>query len=292
MQSNKLTRLLAKLSVWAPPGHFYSPVVDRKDPNVRAIMDNFDHLALTASSGIDLDPARILRTLEDISVFHAELPFTDQPNPNTRYYFSNGRYDWGDAVVYFGIMRHFRPARIIEIGGGYSSCVAMDTNDLFFDGRMELMFIEPFPKLLFSLMRPDDRYRANVRVAKLQDVPLSIFEDLRENDILFIDSSHVAKTGSDVNDYMFRILPSLRPGVLIHIHDIPYPFEYSPQWVLKENRSWNEAYLLRAFLQFNASFEIIYYNHYVQREFPDKLAARMPTCMRNTGAAIWLRRVK
>ena len=89
---------------------------------------------------------------------------------------------------------------------------------------------------------------------------------------------------------MFRILPRLRAGVCVHIHDIPYPFEYPAAWITGENRSWNEVYLLRAFLQYNRSWQIIYWNHFVLRKMLDELRAAMPVCLRNGGASIWLQK--
>ena len=101
----------------------------------------------------------------------------------------------------------------------------------------------------------------------------------------------MAKVASDVNDCFFRILPALRPGVVIHFHDIGYPFEYPPEWVLKDRRSWNEAFLLRAFLQYNDRYRVFYFNHFVQRRFERVLGDRMPLCLKNCGAGIWLRKL-
>jgi hypothetical protein len=119
-----------------------------------------------------------------------------------------------------------------------------------------------------------------------------VFERLEENDILFLDSSHVSKTGSDVNYYLFEILPVLKPGVLVHVHDILYPFEYLKEWVLGEKRSWNETYALRAFLQYNSAFEIVYWNNFASHRLREELAHLMPLCLENEGGSIWLRRVR
>ncbi len=91
-------------------------------------------------------------------------------------------------------------------------------------------------------------------------------------------------------DYLFRIFPALNPGVVIHVHDIPYPFEYGPDWIEQENRSWNEAHALRAFLRYNRRFEVIYFNHYMLRKHPE-LLARTPLCLRNCGGSLWLRKL-
>jgi hypothetical protein len=120
---------------------------------------------------------------------------------------------------------------------------------------------------------------------------LAQFENLDENDVLFIDSSHVAKIGSDVNFLMFEVLPRLKPGVIIHLHDIFWPFEYPQSWI-DEGRAWNEAYLIRAFLQFNEAFEVLLFNSYLGQRQGDLVRGIMPRFMRTTGASLWLRKTR
>lgn len=138
-----------------------------------------------------------------------------------------------------------------------------------------MTFIEPYPELFYKLMRDGDREQVNVISSKLQGIPLDTFSTLVENDILFIDSTHVAKVDSDVNCLFSQILPALNRGVYIHIHDIFYPFEYPRDWIEK-NWAWNELYVLRAFLQFNQQFEIVLFNHYLAMFHRDKLSAAVP----------------
>jgi hypothetical protein len=123
----------------------------------------------------------------------------------------------------------------------------------------------------------------------IQNVDLAMFEELAANDILFVDSTHVSKTGSDVNRIFFEILPALASGVYIHFHDIFYPFEYPMDWVY-EGRAWNEAYMLRTFLQYNQAFEIVCFNTFLERFFRDFFVEHMPLCLKNTGGSIWLRK--
>jgi hypothetical protein len=161
------------------------------------------------------------------------------------------------------ILRHFKPKRIIEVGSGFSSAVIIDTNEIFFDGEIQVRFIEPFPDRLnwfLSGTRKPEHYFLHEK--KVQQVPDSEFLALEENDLLLIDSSHVSKLGSDVNHLFFNILPKIKKGVIVHIHDICYPFEYPEPWV-KEKRFWNEAYLLRSFLTFNDHYEIQLFNGFI-----------------------------
>src|SRR5690606_4967570 len=105
----------------------------------------------------------------------------------------------------------------------------LDCNDLEFSGKITFTFVEPFADRLKSLLREADQDH-RIHESRCQDVPLEVFSALQDGDILFIDSSHVSKVGSDVNDQLFRILPALAPGVFVHFHDIFWPFEYPPEW--------------------------------------------------------------
>lgn len=149
---------------------------------------------------------------------------------------------------------------------------------------------DPFPQRLQSLLRSGDESRVAILQHRLEEIALERFRLLDDNDILFADSTHVSKIGSDVNRLVFEILPVLRPGVYVHFHDIFYPFEYPEPWVY-EGRAWNEAYLLRAFLQFNRAFKIRLFNTFLAQFHGDLLAHKMPLCLRNPGGSLWIQRV-
>jgi predicted O-methyltransferase YrrM len=296
IETPKETRMpeTSEAATWVPPGHYYSPLVDPHDPHVHQLLEVYWESELPPDCGVAINDAEMLSRLDKLSKFYPDLPFSTEKSGTTRYHYENPAFGYGDAIVYSTMIRHLRPKRIIEVGSGYSSAVAMDTNDLFFDGRIELTFIEPYPDTFLSMLttETDDRYRSSLVQSKLQDAPTSLFRTLKRNDILFIDSSHVAKMASDVNYYFQQILPLLAQGVVIHIHDIPYPFEYPPDWIRAENRSWNEAYLLFAFLQFNPNFRVTYFNHYMFRKHRQVIEEKMPLCLQNPGASIWLERIK
>ncbi len=105
--------------------------------------------------------------------------------------------------------------------------------------------------------------------------------------MLFIDSTHVSKVGSDVNFLFFEVLPRLRPGVHVHVHDIAYPFEYPREWVL-EGRAWNEAYLLRAFLTGNPHWQIDLWPSVLQLRHPEVMAATLHARTPVDGGSLWL----
>lgn len=275
--------------LWVPPGHFYSPIT--LDAEVGANAERIFDRSSMELPGIDLDIPGQLELYDRILAMHDELDrMPHSESSDYRYYSDNNYFPFCDAFFLAGILRLFRPRRVIEVGSGFSSCVFLDIDEKYLGERMEMTFIEPNPERLESLLRGGDDRRHRIYRARVQDVPLEIFDELASGDILFIDSSHVAKTGSDVNHLFFHVLPRLAPGVLVHVHDIHYPFEY-PENEVYEGRSWNEAYLVRAFLQYNRDFGILLYpsgfGHHggaVGRELPER-------CMQPMGPSLWLRRV-
>ncbi|SHM64622.1 Methyltransferase domain-containing protein [Flavobacterium xanthum] len=184
------------------------------------------------------------------------------------------------------MIRHFEPKKIIEVGSGYSSMIMLDTNELFFKNQIDLTFIDPNPERLYSLMKESDKNKTTVIEKDVQIIPLDIFKKLQAGDILFIDSTHVSKTGSDVNYILFEILPILTTGVLIHFHDIFYPFEYPKEWVFN-GFNWNEDYILKAFLMYNEKFEIKLFSNYLHKHHKD-VFKQIPLFYNDTGANLWL----
>ena len=187
--------------------------------------------AMRELPGIDLRLDEQLALLSELAAYYAEMPFSTAESPDRRYHFDNGYYTYSDAIFLYSMIRHIRPRRIIEIGSGWSSFVMLDTNELFFESRIELTFIEPYADRLRSRLHARDQQTATVIEAPLQSADLSLFDALGPGDMLFVDSSHVAKIDSDVNRIVFEVLPRLAPGVLIHVHDISFPFEYPMQWL-------------------------------------------------------------
>ncbi len=271
------------------PGHFYStiPAVEDYFPILPKLLDK----SLIDLPGIELNLDKQKKFLQECLPFYSEIPFPNEKENEFRYYFKNLYFTAPDAISLFFILRYFKPKKIIEIGSGFSSAVIMDTNDFFFEGNMEAIFIEPFPdRLNWFLSRSKKQNSYVLHEKKVQDVPDSEFFDLKENDLLFIDSSHVSKLGSDVNHLFFNILPKLKKGVVVHIHDICFPFEYPEKWVY-EKRFWNEAYLLRAFLTFNDHYEIILFNGFVSIKNHEWLKENMPILLAE-GGSIYLKKIK
>jgi len=272
---------------FVPPGHFYSPIVD-----TAVVAPLFGAGApLRAPAAVEIDASVHLATWERLLPYLQSQPFGDEKTPGWRYFFNNPAFAHADGSVLHAMLRCFRPRRLVEAGSGYSSACAMDTIDRFLDGEVQVTFIEPYPQLLKELIGQERLERCTVVPHGVQAADPRIFEALEAGDILFIDSTHVMKTGSDVCHELFDILPRLKPGVLVHFHDVFWPFEYPEKWVVQENRSWNELYGLRAFLMYNKAFRIEFFSDYFFQHFRPRIEAEFPTMLKHSGGSLWLSKV-
>jgi hypothetical protein len=268
-----------------PAGHYYSPIVSVDDIRQRE-KDIWRGAATDGIKGIDLNTAAQVQLAGQLSGYYSEIPFTKEKAGTLRYWFGNNYYSYTDGIVLYAMIRHFKPRQIIEVGSGYSSALMMDVNELFFGNRIGLHFIEPYPDRLYSLMPEKDKRSATVMEKPVQDIDPGFFRQLGAGDILFIDSSHVSKCGSDVNYLLFEILPMLNSGVLVHFHDVFYPFEYPKDWVLS-GWNWNEDYLLKAFLMYNNAFTIRFFSNYLHVHHQGAFR-EMPMSYLNTGGSFWI----
>ena len=221
------------------PGHYYSPATSGADRE-RAV--DWRDLEPT---GIDLDERGQEQLVRDLATLMTELP-EDRWQPG------NEMYGRADAAVLHAMLRHHRPGRLLEVGSGYSTAVALDVVERHLPG-LRITCVEPNTERLRSRLRDGDDVA--VVEAPVQEVPLETFAELAAGDILFIDSTHVLKSGSDVAWLYLHVLPALAPGVLVHVHDVHWPFEYPEAWI-REGRDWTEVYVLRAFLTHNAAWRL------------------------------------
>jgi hypothetical protein len=288
-QAGQLQKELSEAKKWAfvPHGHFYSPI-----PNIDEVKKRQSKIwgvKKAEVADIELNESKQTKLARDFKKYYAEQPFGDENTKDRRYYFLNDFYSYSDALVLYSTIRHFKPARIIEIGSGFSSAVCLDTNEIFFKNKIKCTFIDPYPQVVNKLIKKGDKQTSTFIKSDLQDLDPKIFTKLGVNDILLIDSTHVAKTGSDVNYIFFEIFPRLKPGVLIHIHDIFYPFEYPKEWVFG-GHGWNEAYMLRAFLQNNPNYEIVFYTNFMKKFHKPLMQETLPLFNKDNGGSIWLRK--
>jgi predicted O-methyltransferase YrrM len=285
-----LNRELKKYKTRYPPGHYYNPLVDPRA--IEPFADQVFDTTKKSVHGIDFRENAQLQLLEELLPSYREVPFPVEQTPGFRYFLGNGIFSYSDGIFLYMLMRHFKPKRIIEVGSGHSSAVMIDTNERFLNNSVNLTFIEPYPERLYSLLKDSDKTRNRIYELPIQQVPLSTFEELQAGDFLFVDSSHVSKTGSDVNFIFFEILPRLKSGVIIHFHDVFTPMEYPKSWVMKKDVwfGFNEIYILRAFLMYNPEFEIIMFNTFLEEHHEAWFRNNMPLCLENKGGSIWLRK--
>ena len=272
--------------------HFSSPIPDLREIEERPEIWNQSSLA-----GIDFNAAGQLHLLDSVfPEFKSELNFaTEKPKGRREFYRGNSAFSPVDAGVLHCMIRHFKPRKIIEVGAGNSTLVAARASLLNqADGvDTQLTSIEPYPRqyLLDGL-----EGLSKLIVKKVEDVDNGVFDQLEDGDILFIDSSHVLRIGNDVYLLFLDVLPRLKKGVVVHIHDIFLPYNYPQHWVLDKLGFLNEQYVLQAFLSCNEAFEVLYANYYMSMEFPEKtrfvFGGPDESIGENHSSSFWMRRVK
>jgi len=269
-----------------PAGHYYSPIPSNEDvlAYIKSRKPPNNELP-----GIKLNEERQHALLSEYVHFYPDIPFPERKTPASRYYYDNSLFGYSDAIFLYGFLRKYKPKRIIEVGSGFSSAVMLDTIDSCFSQKPEITFIEPYPERLISLLREGDRKQVRLIDKKIQEVSPDIFSALKSGDFLFIDSSHVVKCGSDLQFLMFEIVPRLESGVVVHFHDVFYPFDYPSEWLM-DGRYWNEDYFLRAFLSYNSEWSIRFFNSYVHFMFGDLIREKMPLCAKNPGGSLYIQR--
>ena len=286
--------LWERLGVHVTPNHFYEPIPDLRHLPPR-LWDSPED-----PPGVDLNEDRQLALLADLAERYGK-EYDEFPTSATpvawEYHLANDQFSKVDAELLYSMVRHWRPKRVIEIGSGYSTRVAAQAirknGELDADYHCDLIAIEPFPSEILVRGFPG---LTRLISTPVQDVPPALFETLEAGDILFIDSSHVAKIGSDVCFEFLRILPLVAPGVVVQVHDIFLPAEYPRHLIVDWHRFWNEQYLLQAFLAFNGDFEVLLGACMLHLRHPDRLAEAIPSYRRvgwPTGlppCSFWLRR--
>ncbi len=276
------------------PNHFYFPI-----PDTRKLKDELWNKQ-SELVGINMGDERQLDLLRSfVSMYKDEYDSFPHERDDVKYpyeYFvNNRRFESVDGEVLYSMIRYFKPKRIYEVGSGYSTYLMaqaiMKNKSENKDYKAELVVIDPYPD---SVIKNGFPGLSGISQKKVQDVPVSEFEKLGENDILFIDSSHVLTIGSDVQYEYLEIIPRLKKGVIVHLHDIFLPAEYPKDWVKKEYRFWNEQYVLQAFMAFNESFEVLLAASYLHLKYPSILESSFSSYDRKTRwpGSFWIRRIK
>lgn len=257
------------------PVHFYSPI-----PNVGRLKSHI-YSNKNDCVGLDFSIDDQLRKLK--LAFPKYLgEYTPPINPGLSQV---------DAFVLYAMIRNKKPRVFIEIGSGEStkiSLLALSKNED--EGfACQLTAIEPFPK---RFLKEIENKNFKLIQSDVQDIDVDF---LAQADILFIDSSHVAKIGSDVNYEILDIVPRLKVGALVHWHDIMIPVNYSKSWIEHGNKFWNESYMVHAFMLYNKSFKVIWASKYMQLNYPDELVSTIayfnPEDPNQQLSSFWIERV-
>jgi predicted O-methyltransferase YrrM len=245
-------RMLQGAGLNVTPNHFYWPIPDL------AQLEKRDWQIYSPPPTCRFELKRQMELAQELAANYGEEWQFSNEESDGEYHYNNGYFETVDAEVAYGMVRYFKPKRVIEIGTGFSTrllAAALQHNHERDEIDGQLISVDPYP----------ERFPANQwshRVAQVpavvQEVELELFDTLQANDILFIDSSHVVATGSDVLREYLEILPRLKSGVVIHVHDIFLPSDYPRNAVLENLWFWSEQYLLQAFLSFNPKFEVLW----------------------------------
>jgi hypothetical protein len=273
--------------------HFYLPIPDDTDGLDAGFWDRLSELP-----GLDMNDSRCLDFVDNVlppylSEFRTTFPNEGSPE-QLRFYLVNGGYMAVDAHVYYSLIRHLKPKRIIEIGAGNSTWLVSETlkKNRAEGASTHFTSIDPYPWDIFK----NGWDGLDELICKpIQQVKPELFDSLDAGDILFIDSTHVIRSGNDVHYEYLEILPRLRSGVHVHVHDISLPKPY-PKVYFDNHLYWNEQYLLQAFLAFNSAFEVVWPGNYMMVRHPEKMHATFPEIeiMRRTypssePTAFWMR---
>jgi hypothetical protein len=258
---------LLHVGVFPIRNHYYEPQFDMRDTK-RPFSAERD------LPGIDWNIHEQLEILEQFSCCDELADYPRQETDNLRFYFDNDAFKSGDAEYWYQMIRLKKPKRIFEIGSGYSTLMA---NDAIRKNQEENpnytckhLCIEPYE------MPWLEQTGVSVLRKKVEDIETSFFSELEENDILFIDSSHVIRPEGDVLVEYLEIIPTLNKGVIVHVHDIFSPRNYLTEWLTSYVRFWNEQYLLEAFLSQNKSWKIIGSINYLHHNHHKELKAVCP----------------
>jgi hypothetical protein len=291
LEDPRLFSLFEQRGYHITPNHFYQPI-----PDTGTLPDSV-WAKPSEMAGVELREAEQIALLERFAgKYRAEyeaLPRTPTAVPH-EYYLRNDAFGSVDGEILYCMVREYAPRRLFEIGSGFStrlSARACQVNAEHSGVTCELVAFEPYPN---KVLRAGFPGLTRLEPVKAQEIPLSEFTRLEANDILFIDSSHVLKVGSDVQVEILEILPRLKPGVVVHFHDIFLPAEYPKPWIVEHHRFWTEQYALQAFLTFNDRFEVLWGSSFMHLKHPERLREAFSSYreLPSWPGSFWIRRVR
>lgn len=259
-----------------------------EDDRLRKLQDRAHWSLPRYTEGLALDEQKALAFLDDTcSPFRTDylrLPLSEEGD-DTQFFLDNGWFGPIDAEILYSVLRKNDPATVVEVGSGFSTRLmrrAIGDGNL----RTRIVSIDPTPNTRISPYA-DDYIKAPVEDIDGEE----LWARLNPGDVLFIDSSHIVKTGGDVPFLFLEVVPRLKPGVLVHVHDIFIPFDYPSEWVF-EGWKWNEQYVVHAFLAFNNSFEILWPASYMFERQREHILGLIPSAkaLSKPPSSLWFKR--
>ncbi len=275
--------IFMQLGILPVPDHYYHPMINPGKHLTKSLRDDRN------LPGIDLNTEEQVSLLSKFHYSEELLKFPLEKTKDIEFFYNNKSYCSGDAEYLYNMVRHFKPGKIVEIGSGHSTLMvknAVKQNKLEDPNYiLKHVCIEPYEQPWL------DKIDVELIREKVESVNKSVFEQLGHNDILFIDSSHIIRPQGDVLFEFLEILPIIKPGVIVHVHDIFTPKDYLNEWIFDEHLFWNEQYLLEAFLTSNAEFKIIGATNYLSHHYRTEFAAKCPIFAQQAGrepGAFWM----
>lgn len=276
-------RIIENAGVKVTPCNFYSSV-----PSIMEVENSFEYLEGQppyAKCNIFGSPDSSRDLLNTLTRYSSEFepPEEDHPEEPTGFFWKNSQFSHSDAMSYYAFIRHLKPNRIVEIGSGFSTLVAL--NAVAKNGSGEIICIEPFPRNFIDRM--EEITLKKVRAQEVTVEQLNSF--LKDGDVLFIDSTHTVKTGSDCLHIYLRLLPQLRHDVYVHVHDVFLPFGLPQDWLLGHHIYWTEQYLLLALLLDNPKAEFLFGSSYHKWANKQLLDEFMHGRAKTGGGSFWFK---
>ena len=260
-------KILDVIGIFPLNDHYYEPLFNSK--HIKHSLQNDRYLP-----GIDLNKEDQLKNLFQLDKYNELIELNlNQQSPNYNFDIKNDFFGQVDAEIYFQLIRYLKPKNILEIGSGHSTLIALEAikRNKEVDGiETSMTCIEPYENDWL------DKVNVNILRETIENTDPKNYLNLKKNDILFIDSSHMIRPQGDVLKIFAEILPNLTKGTIIHIHDIFISKDYPEKWIIKENKFWNEQYLVEALIANSERYEIYLALNYLKNNSYKKLKKVCP----------------
>ena len=281
-------KIFMKVGVLPVVDHYYYPMINPRKHLRYSLRDD------RRLPGINLNTENQVKLLNEFHYTDELLRFpVAAPEGNDKtFFYDNGWFDKGDAEILYSLIRKYKPSKIIEVGSGNSTLMALNAisknkeENPAYD--CAITCIEPYE------MSWLETKKIKVIRQRVEELDVTLFDSLDANDILFIDSSHMVRPQGDVLFEILELLPRLNKNVIVHIHDIFTPKDYLDSWIIEGHGFWNEQYVLEAFLSMNKEYEIMLALNYLFYHHRDELNRACPLLAKNPAKeprSIWIRRV-